>query len=105
MRFMSPHRPTFFNRRSRAALAAGVLALALGAGPLTVATATALPAPAAPSPNFPDPGAPGGGQQKKDERLEKGERLGGGIITKMIDSMADTVKCILNIPLPTVKCG
>ncbi|MVU81068.1 hypothetical protein GPX89_27950 [Nocardia sp. ET3-3] len=85
----------------RTAVAAGTLALALGTAPILAATATA-----APNPSFPNPGAPDNGQQpKKDEHLDKAEKLGGGLITKMIDSAADTLKCTLNIPLPTVKCG
>lgn len=92
MRFMSAPRLA----------AAVVLVLALGSGPLTVATATAGPV----NPSFPNPGAPDNGQQpKKDEHVDKAEKLGGGLITKMIDSAADTLKCTLNIPLPTVKCG
>ncbi|BAW09440.1 hypothetical protein [Nocardia seriolae] len=86
----------------RIAVAAGALTLALASGPFTVATATAAPV----NPSFPNPGAPDNGQQpKKDEHLDKAEKLGGGLITKMIDSAADTLKCTLNIPLPTVKCG
>ncbi|MFD7846390.1 hypothetical protein ACFV4K_26035 [Nocardia sp. NPDC059764] len=96
------------NRRIGTAVATGTLILALGAGPLTDVTAMAepLPVPVAPQgPSFPDPGAPGGGAQpKKDERVEKAEALGGGIITKMIDSSAETLRCTLNIALPTVKC-
>ncbi|WP_433562737.1 hypothetical protein ACQP1O_35640 [Nocardia sp. CA-151230] len=92
--------------------------LALGTGPLTFAAATA---PAAPiDPNFPNPGTQGGEQQNgdqqkggqpkieqpmKDEHVEKAEKLGGGVITKAIDTWADTLKCTLNIVLPTVKCG
>ncbi|MEV6095875.1 hypothetical protein [Nocardia sp. NPDC051981] len=94
------------HRRIRTAVAAGALVLALGSAPLTIALATAAPVHAAPvNPSFPDPG---GGQQpqpKKDERIDKAEKLGGNIITRMIDSMADTLKCTLNIGLPTVKCG
>lgn len=87
---------------TRTVVAAGVLALAIGATPLTAATATAGPV----NPSFPNPGAPDTGQQpKKDEHVDKAEKLGGGLITKMIDSAADTLKCTLNIPLPTVKCG
>ncbi|MFE3055706.1 hypothetical protein [Nocardia sp. NPDC059239] len=95
------------HRRIRTAVAAGALVLALGSAPLTIALATAAPVHAAPvNPSYPDPGAPGGGQQqKKDERVDKAEKLGGNIITRMIDSMADTLKCTLNIGLPTVKCG
>ncbi|MEU1205973.1 hypothetical protein [Nocardia sp. NPDC005825] len=94
-------------RRIGTAVATGMLVLALGAGPLTVATATAFPIPTAPQgPSFPDPGAPGGGQQqKKDPQAEKAEKLGGGMITKMIDSAADTLKCALNIGIPTVRCS
>ncbi|MGW4355697.1 hypothetical protein ACWELJ_26765 [Nocardia sp. NPDC004582] len=95
-------------RRIGTAVAAGTLIMALGAGPLTVVTATAEPlnVPVAPQgPSFPDPGAPGGGAQpKKDEKVEKAEQLGGGMITKMIDSTAETLRCVLNIGLPTVKC-
>lgn len=95
-------------RRIGTAVATGTLVLALGAGPLTAVTATAAPmiVPVAPQgPSFPDPGAPGGGAQpKKDERVDKAEQLGGSIITKMIDSTAETLKCTLNIGLPTVKC-
>ncbi|MTE12729.1 hypothetical protein [Nocardia aurantiaca] len=114
------------HRRIRTAVAAGALVLALETGPSMVASATALPTPAAlngpsypdpgaPSPSYPDPGAPdssypdpgasGGGQRKKDEHVEKAEKLGGGVITTMIDTWADTLKCTLNIILPTVKCG
>ncbi|MEC3952302.1 hypothetical protein VMT65_04560 [Nocardia sp. CDC153] len=84
-------------------VAAAVLVLALGAGPLTMATATAGPV----NPSFPNPGAPdsNGQQPKKDEHVDKAEKLGGGLITKLIDSAADTLKCTLNIPIPTVKCG
>lgn len=103
MRFMSRQ------RRIHTIAAAGVLALALSAGPVTIVTATAapVPVPVAPQgPSFPDPGAPGGGAApKKDEKVDKAEKLGGGIVTKMIDSMADTLKCVLNIGIPTVKCG
>ncbi|AYF72606.1 hypothetical protein D7D52_00500 [Nocardia yunnanensis] len=78
-----------------------MLVLALGSCPLTVATATAAPV----NPSFPNPGAPENGQQqKKDEHVDKAEKLGGGLITKMIDTAADTLKCSLNIPIPSVKC-
>ncbi|MEV0465288.1 hypothetical protein AB0I25_20250 [Nocardia tengchongensis] len=106
---MTHHRLTYSNRRCRRTAAAGVLALALAAGPLTMVTATAAPMPvpvAQQAPSFPDPGAPGGGAQpKKDEKADKAEKLGGGIVSKMIDSMADTLKCALNIGFPTVKCS
>ncbi|MFE3796567.1 hypothetical protein [Nocardia tengchongensis] len=78
---------------------------------MTMVTATAAPVPvpvpvAQQVPSFPDPGAPGGGAQpKKDEKADKAEKLGGGIVSKMIDSMADTLKCALNIGFPTVKCS
>ncbi|MGW4244168.1 hypothetical protein [Nocardia sp. NPDC004722] len=86
----------------RTAVVAGTLALALGAAPFTATVATAAPN----NPSFPNPGAPDSGKEpKKDEHVDKAEKLGGGVITKIIDSAADTLKCTLNIPIPSVKCG
>lgn len=102
MRFMASH------RRFRTAVVAlsGALLIASAAGPITAATATAAPFDIAPAsnPSFPDPGQGSGQQPKKDEHLDKAEKLGGGLTTKILDLIADTLKCTLNIALPTIKC-
>lgn len=99
---MSSHRR--IPRSARTVVVAGALLLALGSGPLTMTTATAAPVTAVNGPSFPDPGAPGE-KPKKDEHLDKADKLGGGVTSKIIDFMADTLKCTLNIALPSVKCG
>ncbi|QLY32937.1 hypothetical protein [Nocardia huaxiensis] len=103
---MSPHQ----RFRTGVVAVSGALLLALGSGPLTVATAQATPsvisvAPAQ-SPNYPlapDSGAPGA-EPKKDKNAEKAESLGGGVATKVIDTVAGLLKCGLNFALPSVKC-
>ncbi|WP_067687816.1 hypothetical protein [Nocardia jejuensis] len=83
------------------------LLLALGSGPLTIATAGAAPGPNSNYPLATDPGTPGqqsGQQPKKDDKVDKAEKLGGGITTKVIDLASGVVKCGLNIAMPTVKC-
>ncbi|MBL1076271.1 hypothetical protein JK358_17880 [Nocardia sp. 2] len=102
---MSPH------QRFRIGVVAvsGALLLALGSGPLTVATANAAPEVVsvvpAKNPNYPlAPDAPGS-EQKKDKNQEKAESLGGGVATKVIDTVAGLLKCGLNFALPSVKCS
>ncbi|MFI1911558.1 hypothetical protein [Nocardia sp. NPDC020380] len=85
----------------------GTLLIASAAGPITAATAAAESAIVVPvlNPSFPDPGQGSGQQPKKEEHLDKAEKLGGGLTTKILDLIADTLKCSLNIALPTVKCS
>ncbi|MFQ6391863.1 hypothetical protein ACLMAJ_00270 [Nocardia sp. KC 131] len=91
----------------------GALVLALGSVALQAPTAAA--APDRPSVtqigDFPFDGqgtddAPSKeGTPKKDERADKAEKLGGGLTTKVIDLITGTIKCGLNIAVPSVKCG
>ncbi|NNH69670.1 hypothetical protein HLB23_07285 [Nocardia uniformis] len=101
----------------------GAAILAVGAGPLTAATATATPGivlTAPSNPNYPmgtDPGPSGepnypmgtdpgpSGEPKKDRNVEKAEGLGGGLATKIIDTVAGVTKCGLSFALPSVKCS
>ncbi|MFI6868764.1 hypothetical protein [Nocardia sp. NPDC050406] len=88
---------------------AGAAVLALGSGAFTAATATAAPglvltAPA--NPNYPmgtDPGP--SGEPKKDKNAEKAEGIGGGLATKVIDTIAGVTKCGISFALPSVKCS
>lgn len=87
----------------------GAALLTLGAGSLTAATAYAAPgvvltAPA--NPNYPlgsDPGP--SGEPKKDKNAEKAEGIGGGLATKVIDTIAGVTKCGLSFALPSMKCS
>ncbi|MEV6134541.1 hypothetical protein AB0L63_00425 [Nocardia sp. NPDC051990] len=44
------------------------------------------------------------GTPKKDERADKAEKLGGGVVGKVIDLAGSIAKCVLNIVTPSVKC-
>lgn len=101
---MSPHQPV----RTFVVAVFGAAILASGAG-FTAATASATPdivltAPG--NPNYPmgtDPGP--SGEPKKDKNAEKAEGLGGGLATKVIDTIAGVAKCGLSFALPSMKCS
>ncbi|WP_280355247.1 hypothetical protein [Nocardia otitidiscaviarum] len=86
----------------------GAAILVVGPGLATAATAHAAPglvltAPA--NPNYPlgsDPGP--SGEPKKDKNIEKAENLGGGLATKVIDTIAGVAKCGISFALDSVKC-
>ncbi|WP_306360140.1 hypothetical protein [Nocardia sp. CC227C] len=84
----------------------GAAILALGPGSVAAAHAApgvVLTAPA--NPNYPlgsDPGP--SGEPKKDKNIEKAENLGGGLATKVIDTIAGVTKCGISFALPSVKC-
>jgi hypothetical protein len=41
---------------------------------------------------------------RKDRRADKAEKLGGSVTGKIIDLIADVLKCGLNIATPSVPC-
>ena len=103
---MSPHQ----RFRMSVVAVSGALLLAVGSGSLAVATATAAPdsvvqvqSPNSNYPLAPDPSAPG--EKPKDKTAEKAESLGGGVATKVIDTVSGLIKCGLNFALPSVKCA
>lgn len=73
---------------------------------LTLGTATAIAGPE--NPEFPLGNHRSTPQEQEkpepDKKAEKAEKLGGGIVTKIIDMGAGIAKCGLNIVAPSVKC-
>ncbi|UGT38529.1 hypothetical protein LTV02_20460 [Nocardia yamanashiensis] len=96
------------HRRIRSIVVIGAVIAALGAGPLTLATATAAPGIEIPvkAPEYPlGPESSAPGEQKQDKNAEKAEKVGSGVATKAIDTTAGLIKCGLNFVLPSVKCS
>ncbi|MFI9509433.1 hypothetical protein [Nocardia sp. NPDC052566] len=100
--------------RQRVVALMGTLVLAFGPVALQAPMAAANPdIPSATQINdFPfdgkglddTPSQPPNGKPKPDERGDKAEKLGGGVVTKVIDLVAGITKCALNIASPSVKC-
>ncbi|MFC4125360.1 hypothetical protein [Nocardia rhizosphaerae] len=99
--------------RSTIATLSGALVLAFGAVTFA-APATAIPpvAPTHPTEpgDFPLNGngtAPKNSPQaapERDEKAEKAEKLGGGVVTELIDLATGVIKCGLNIATDSVPC-
>ncbi|QIS05801.1 hypothetical protein F5X71_28975 [Nocardia brasiliensis] len=46
-----------------------------------------------------------GATESPDKKADKAEKLGGGLVNKVIDLTTGAIKCGLNIALPSVKCS
>ncbi|MEV6278359.1 hypothetical protein [Nocardia sp. NPDC051832] len=94
---LSQHR--LVSRTLIATLGAAALAL----GPVAVTPAGADPVIIQVHPNQqPDPGAKSA--PKEDEKAEKAEKLGGGLVNKMIDLGAGVIKCGFSLTTESVPC-
>ncbi|MEV0245391.1 hypothetical protein AB0H76_02245 [Nocardia sp. NPDC050712] len=82
------------------------LVAVLGAATLALGPLTASPAGADPVVIQVNPGqqADYPGKAKPDEKAEKAEKLGGGLVNKAIDLGAGVLKCGLSLATETVPC-
>ncbi|WP_194815164.1 hypothetical protein [Nocardia sp. XZ_19_385] len=93
--------------KSQHRLVSRSLVAALGALALTLGPVSTLPAGAEPVVINPgqQPGAPGkSAPDEGEKKAEKAEKLGGGLVTKMIDLGAGVIKCGLSLASESVPC-